>query len=82
MINPNLEKLAKVVVDYSLEVEKGHLVAISGPSFAVDMFQALAVEITKKGAHVRVMPRVEGITELKYSSLITSRRGSLLKLIV
>jgi aminopeptidase len=65
MINTNLEKLAKVVVDYSLKVEKGHLVGINGPSFAVDMFQALTVEIAKKGAHIRVMPGVEGILELK-----------------
>ena len=66
MINPNLEKLVKVVVDYSLKVEKGHLVGINGPSFAVDMFQALAAEIMKKGAHFLIVPRLEGITELKY----------------
>ena len=66
MINPNLEKLAKVVVDYSLKVEKGHLVGINGPSFALDMFQALAVEVTKKGAHPLIIPRLEGITEIKY----------------
>jgi len=66
MINPNLEKLAKVVVDYSLKVEKGHLVGINGPSFAVDMFQALAAEIMKKGAHFLIVPSLEGITELKY----------------
>ncbi len=66
MINSNLEKLAKVVVDYSLKVEKGQLVGINGPSFAVDLFQALTVEIIKKGAHARVVPKLEGITELKF----------------
>ena len=70
MMNTNLEKLAKVVVDYSLKVEKGHLVGIEGPSFATDMFQALTAEIIKKGAHILVMPRVDGLRELmlKYST--------------
>ena len=66
MINTNLEKLAKVVVDYSLKVEKGHLVGVEGPSFATDMFQALTAEIIKKGANISVMPRVDGIRELIY----------------
>ena len=66
MINTNLEKLAKVVVDYSIKVEKGHLVGIDGPSFVVDMFQALTTEIIKKGAHILVMPHVEGIRELMF----------------
>jgi len=68
MINTNLEKLAKVVVDYSLKVEKGHLVGIEGPSFATDMFQALTAEIIKKGAHILVMPRHDWIIKVDYDN--------------
>jgi leucyl aminopeptidase (aminopeptidase T) len=70
MINDNLEKLAKVVVDYSLKVEKGHLVGIEGPSFAVDMFQALTAEITKKGAHVMVMPAWKASGSLSLNTVL------------
>ncbi|MFX1567408.1 MAG: aminopeptidase [Promethearchaeota archaeon] len=66
MINPIYEKLAKIVVHYSLEIEKGHTVFITGPAFAVELFQALNIEIIKAGAHVLIVPGIEGIREAFY----------------
>jgi len=70
MINPIYEKLAKIVVEYSLEIKKGHTVHIVGPSFAKDLFQALNKEMIKVGAHPMVIPGIEGIREtyFKYAS--------------
>ena len=63
MIKQVYEKLAKIVVEYSLEIEKGHTVYISGPSIAMELFQALNMEIIKAGAHPLIVPTIEGIQE-------------------
>ncbi|TKJ19179.1 MAG: aminopeptidase [Promethearchaeota archaeon Loki_b32] len=63
MIKHVYEKLAKIAVEYSLEIEKGHTVYISGPSFAMELFQALNMEIIKAGAHPLIVPGIEGIRE-------------------
>ncbi len=64
MYNKNYEKLAKIVVDYSLGIKKGGKVAITGPSLAKDLFQALNVEIIKAGAHLLYLPKLEGMREI------------------
>lgn len=66
MINPIYEKLAKIVVEYSLEIEKGHTVFIGGPAFAQELFQALNIEIIKAGAHVLINPKLDGIRENQF----------------
>ena len=63
MINRVYEKLAKIVVEYSLEIKKGHTVFILGPAFAKDLFQALNKEIIQVGAHPMIVPGIEGIKE-------------------
>lgn len=70
MINRAYEKLAKIAVEYSLEVEKGHTVFILGPAFAKDLFQALNIEILKAGAHPLFLSSIEGMQEIffKYAS--------------
>ncbi|MFX1234017.1 MAG: aminopeptidase [Promethearchaeota archaeon] len=66
MINPMYEKLANIVVNYSLEVKKGHRVAITGPAFAKELFQALYAETIKSGAHPLAIPQIEGLNELLF----------------
>lgn len=66
MINPMYEKLAKIVVNYSIEVKKGHRVAIIGPAFAKDLYQALYAEIIKNGGHPLALPQIEGLNEIFY----------------
>jgi aminopeptidase len=64
MINTLYEKLAKLVVNYSLNVKKGDRVLIEGPNLAKELFQALFLEVLKAGGHPLVMPQVEGLREL------------------
>jgi aminopeptidase len=70
MINPTYEKLAKVVVNYSVKVKEGDRVAIIGPALAKELFQALYVEVLKAGGHPFLHAQLEGTTPLlfKYGS--------------
>jgi len=70
MFNPIYEKLAKIAVEYSLEVEKGQEVAITGPVLAKDLFQALQIEILKAGAYPSLLAGLEGSREIffKYAT--------------
>ena len=70
MINPIYEKLAKIAINYSLEVEKGHQVLITGPDFSQELFLAVNIEILKAGGHPVFHPRIEGMREIffKYAS--------------
>ncbi|MHA2131295.1 MAG: aminopeptidase, partial [Promethearchaeota archaeon] len=64
MINPIYEKLAKIVVEYSLEIEKGQQVLIIGPMFAKELFHALNAAILKVGAHPAYQLGMEGMREI------------------
>jgi aminopeptidase len=66
MINEFYEKLAKLAVNYSVEVKKGQRVAIIGPSIAKELLQAIYAEVLKAGGHPLVVPQVEGTQELLY----------------
>ncbi|UCC19808.1 MAG: aminopeptidase [Promethearchaeota archaeon] len=70
MINPFYEKLAKLAVNYSIEVKKGDRVFVLGPILAEELFRALYVEIIKAGGHALLFPFIEGLGELlfKYAS--------------
>ena len=66
MINEFYERLAKLAVNYSVEVKKGQRVAVAGPSIAEELFQAVYVEILKAGGHPLIVPIIEGLDELLY----------------
>ncbi len=70
MINPFYEKLAKLAVNYSIQVKKGDRVFILGPALAEELFRALYVEIIKAGGHAFLHPSIEGQDDLlfKYAS--------------
>lgn len=70
MINPLYEKLARLVIEYSLEVEKGQRIIIMGPSNAEELLRAIYVEVVKVGAHPMLEVELEGAQELflKYAS--------------
>jgi aminopeptidase len=68
MINPKYENLAKIVVEYSLEVKKGHQVLVVGSTIAKELFQALNVELLKVGAHPVNFPQIEGIQEIYFKN--------------
>ena len=64
MINLVYEKLAKIVVEYSLKVEKGNYVVVLGPPLAKELFHAIQIEVLKAGAHIDLLPRLEGTQAL------------------
>jgi aminopeptidase len=64
MINTFYEKLAKVVVNYSVSVKKGDRVLIEGPALAKELFQALFLEVLKVGGNPLVRPEIEGLREI------------------
>ncbi|MFX0021139.1 MAG: aminopeptidase, partial [Candidatus Hermodarchaeota archaeon] len=70
MINPFYEKLAKLTVNYSIEVKKGDRVFVLGSTLAEELFRAIYVEIIKAGGHALLLPYIEGWDELlfKYAS--------------
>ena len=62
MTDPRVQRLAKVVVGYSLDLQPGKLVLIQSPSLAEPLVAELVKEILAAGAHPRtriVAPGVE-----------------------
>ena len=70
MFDTFCEKLAKLAINYSIEVKKGDRIVITGPDLAKDLFRALYVEILKAGGHPFVLQQLEGEEELffKYAT--------------
>ncbi|MFW9826482.1 MAG: aminopeptidase [Candidatus Thorarchaeota archaeon] len=66
MINTFYERLAKLAINYSVNVKKGERIFIGGPALAKELFQAMYVEVIKAGGHPLLLPGVEGIQELKF----------------
>ncbi|MFW9865057.1 MAG: aminopeptidase [Candidatus Thorarchaeota archaeon] len=60
------EKLAKLVVEYSLNVKKGERVIIASPTIAEELIRAIYVEVLKIGAHPYLNIEIEGINVLFY----------------
>ncbi len=66
MFNPTYEKLAKLAINYSVNIKKGDRVFITGPALAKELFQALYIETIKAGGHPLLQVAIEGMQELKY----------------
>ncbi len=60
------QKLAKLVVDYSLHVEKGENVCISGSTEASEFISALYKEIILRGAHPVLRVSIPGLSPFFY----------------
>lgn len=70
MPDPRVSKLAKVLVQYSVEVQKGQQVAIRTSPIADELTLAVYEEVVKKGGHPLVVNEVPGIEEtfFRYAS--------------
>lgn len=70
MQDPRLEKLADVIVNYSVAVQKNDLVRISGPIVSSPLVVALYRKVVEAGGHpfVRMMPEECSETLLKLGS--------------
>ena len=66
MISEFYEKLAKLAVNYSIEVKKGDRILIIGPAIAKELFQACYAEVVKAGGHPFYLANIEGTEELMY----------------
>src|SRR5947209_15362898 len=51
MADPRIEKLADVIVDYSLAIKEGDFFVINSPPIAAPLVEALYVRALSKGAH-------------------------------
>ncbi|MEW6034696.1 MAG: aminopeptidase [Chloroflexota bacterium] len=70
MTDPRVEKLAQVLVDYSVAIRPGDKVLIRGGSIAEPLLKEVYVRVLKAGGHPLMMPSLPGIEELffRYAS--------------
>lgn len=70
MPDPRINKLANVMVNYSLQLEPGQQVLLQTTPLANELSLAFIEEATKAGAHVLTLNEIPGATEifLKYAS--------------
>lgn len=66
MPDPRIEKLAKVLVHYSLKIQRGDLFRISGPSLATPLIRAAFAEGLAAGANPYMRISGEGLEETFY----------------
>jgi aminopeptidase len=66
MVDPRLEKLAQVLVHYSLKIRRHDLFRISGPALATPLMRAMFGEALAAGAYPYVRIGGEGLEELFY----------------
>jgi len=68
MTDPRIERLARVLVHYSLRLKPGQLVRIAGPALAAPHIAAAYREALLAGAHPSVRVSVEGLEEIYYKT--------------
>lgn len=64
MRDQRYEKLAKVLVDYSVEVERGDLVEINGMAITEPLLKEVYREVLEAGGHPFTRVRIPGLTEI------------------
>jgi aminopeptidase len=64
MPDTRVEKLAEVIVDYSIEVKPGDKVAIQGSTEAAPLIAAVYGRVLQKGGHPLVQASLPGLEEL------------------
>jgi aminopeptidase len=66
MADPRIEKLADMLVNYSVAVKAGDKVVIECDAIAEPLVKAVYVKALEAGGHPLVMARIPGTTELLY----------------
>jgi aminopeptidase len=61
MADPRIEKWARALVGYSVEVQAGQTVAILGQTAAAPLLRAISKEVVRKGAFPVLVPAIEGV---------------------
>jgi aminopeptidase len=75
MNDPRIDRLARVLVHYSLGVRKGQLVRIGGPAVAGPHLAAAYREMLLAGAHPALRVSLEGIEEIYYKTATEEQLG-------
>lgn len=63
-MDQNLTQLARVLVQYSTNVQPGQLVRISGSTIALPLIEAIYEEVVKAGAHPLVRATPDGVADM------------------
>lgn len=63
-MDPRVDKLAMVMVDYSIKVKKGDLFKIQGPYLALPLIKAVYARAMKKGANPYVQILIPDLNEM------------------
>jgi len=66
MTDPRIEKLADVLVDYSVSVQAGDKVAINGHTLAAPLLQAVYAKVLQAGGHPLLLPSLPGMERIFY----------------
>lgn len=66
MLDPRVEKLADLLVNYSIAAQPGHKVAIQGSTLAEPLIRAVYAEVLKAGAYPMVLAQIPGLEEVFY----------------
>jgi aminopeptidase len=67
-MDSRIQKLAELLVNYSVGVKPGQRVLINAPAIAAPLIQAVYVETLKAGAHPFTMTEIPELTELLYKN--------------
>ncbi len=68
MSDPRVEKLAQVLVDYSVAVRPGDRVVINGDALAEPLLKEIYVRVLKAGGHPLMMASLPGTEELFFGN--------------
>ena len=66
MGDPRVEKLADLLVNYSIGAKPGQTVAIQGSTLAEPLIRALYASTLSAGAHPTVLATLPGMEEILY----------------
>ena len=67
MADPRVEKLAKLLVEYSLKIRKGDVLLIRGQDLAAPLIRQAYRAALRRGANVETQIGVEGLAEIFYA---------------
>jgi aminopeptidase len=67
MADPRVETVAKILVDYSVEVRPNHLVRITGSPEGAPLVLAVYQKVLERGAHPFLQAEMEEAEELLYA---------------
>jgi aminopeptidase len=66
MHDPRIEKLAEVLVNYSVAVKSGDKVLLRGETVAEPLYKALYAKVLEAGGNPLIVPTFPGVDELRY----------------